>query len=122
MPSLDQCEGAFSDGKWPKNTHCTCVEKDGYGTWGVRTHAKCDELQRDRKNQEKSSFISVSFPKLVTNNHEHLRPNDPNTFNKLTFRKCLAELVKEINRHTLEPEERRLHRTKEAIEDRGRFL
>ena len=105
MPTLDLCKGPFCDGKWPKNTHCACVEKDGYGTWGIRAHVKCDELQLDRTNHQKSSFISVSFAKLVTNNHEHLRPNDPNTFNNLIFRKCLGEMVKEINRHTLDSEE-----------------
>ena len=100
IPTVDLCSGTFCDGQAVKETMCVCIEKSGIKEWGLRALVQCPQLSLERTSHQKSSFVSVKFAKMVTINHNSLRPQDAAGFSLVQFRKAVRDFVAAINNPT----------------------
>ena len=97
IPTVDLCAGEFCDGQASRETMCVCVEKSGVKEWGLRALVQCPELSLERTSHQKSSFTSVKFAKMMTLNHNTIRPQDACGFSLMEFRRSVRDIVDCIN-------------------------
>ena len=71
---------------------CVCV-KSVVKEWALRALVQCPELSLERTSHQKSSFTSVNLAKMMSLNHNTIRPQDTSGFSLMEFRRSVREIV-----------------------------
>ena len=80
--------------------HFVPALKSGLKEWGLRALVQCPS-SIGKNIASEVSFVSVNFAKMITINHNTLRPQDAAAFNLVQFRRAVRAFVDAINNPTV---------------------